>query len=367
MRIPVLPRAVVGIIGYALCGIAAAQSSVTAFGVVDLFVVVVRNDQTTTQLGEGGMSSSRLGFRGVEDMGGGLKASFWLEAALGPDTGRGGASFGNGMTGANNTNENALLFQRRSTVSLQNQWGEVRLGRDYTATYWNWSVFDPFGQVGVGRSGNLGLGFATLNVLAPGGSYGTSVRANNMVGYFLPNGAFGPGLYGQVQVAAGEGAPGNKYYGGRIGYAAGPYNVAAAYGRSDVTVSGSVTMDNWNVAGSWNFGVVKLSGFYGSIKLDGGAGDADQDNWFVGASVPLGQWNLKASYAQVKRGGALSDQKANQIAVGADYNLSKRTALYATYSAIDNTNAAFTVLANASALSNGNNSSGGQIGVRHSF
>jgi predicted porin len=367
MKKPVLTRAAVGIAGYALCGIAAAQSSVTAFGVVDLFVGVIRNDQTTTQLGEGGMSSSRLGFRGVEDLGGGLKASFWLEAALGPDTGRGGASFGNGTTGTNNTNENALLFQRRSTVSLQNQWGEVRLGRDYTATYWNWSVFDPFGQVGVGRTGNLGLGFASLNALAPGGSYGTSVRANNMVGYFLPNGAFGPGLYGQVQVSAGEAAPGNKFYGGRIGYAAGPYNVAAAYGRSDVTASGSVTMDNWNIAGSWNFDAVKLSAFYGSIELDGGTRDADQDNWFVGAAVPLGQWNLKASYAQVKRGGSLSGQKANQIAVGADYNLSKRTALYATYSAIDNTSAAFTVLATASALTNGNNSSGGQIGVRHSF
>jgi predicted porin len=55
----------------------------------------------------------------------------------------------------------------------------------------------------------------------------TLVRANNTVGYFLP--ALG-GLYGQVQVAAGEGATGNKYMGGRIGYAAGPVNVAVAYG-----------------------------------------------------------------------------------------------------------------------------------------
>jgi len=177
----------------ALCGAAAAQSSVTAFGVVDLFVGMIRNDETTTQLGEGGMASSRLGFRGVEDMGGGLKAGFWLEAAIGPDTGRGGASFGNGSIGANNSDPNFLFFGRRSTVSLWNPWGELRLGRDYTATYWNWSVFDPFGQVGIGRSGNLGIGFTGLNALAPGGSYGTSVRANNMVGYFLPKVASGRG------------------------------------------------------------------------------------------------------------------------------------------------------------------------------
>ncbi len=350
-----------------LCGSAAAQSSVTAFGVVDLFVGMIRNDETTTQLGEGGMSSSRIGFRGTEDLGGGLKAGFWLEAAIGPDTGRGGASFGNGAIGANNSDPNFLFFGRRSTVSLSNQWGELRLGRDYTATYWNWSVFDPFGQVGIGRSGNLGLGFPALNTLQPGAAYGTSVRANNMVGYFLPNGAFGPGLYGQVQVSAGEGAAGNKFVGGRIGYANGPFNVAAAYGQTDVTVSGSVTLDSWNIGGSWDFRVLKLSGNYSSMTVDGAAREADQDNWFVGAVAPWGQWNFKASYAQVKRGGTLSGEKANQWAVGADYNLSKRTALYATYAAIDNTNTNFTVLANASPLTRGNNSSGGQVGVRHTF
>jgi hypothetical protein len=46
-------------------------------------------------------SGSRLGFKGTEDLGGGLKASFWLEAALGPDTGRGSGSFGNGTTTVN--------------------------------------------------------------------------------------------------------------------------------------------------------------------------------------------------------------------------------------------------------------------------
>ena len=81
-----------------IASVAQAQSSVTMFGVVDLNVRYVKNDETTYSLGQDGMASSRLGFRGVEDLGGGLKASFWLEAALGPDTGRGSASFGNGTT-----------------------------------------------------------------------------------------------------------------------------------------------------------------------------------------------------------------------------------------------------------------------------
>jgi predicted porin len=320
---------------------------------------MVNNDQTTTSLGQDGMASSRLGFRGVEDLGGGLKASFWLEGALGPDTGSGSSSFGNGGS--------SFQFMRRSTVSLQNNWGELRLGRDYTPTFWNWTVFDPFGTNGVGAASNLGLGFDIQSTVGSAGSYGTTVRANNMVQYVLPNGTFGPGLYGQLSVAAGENAPGNKYWGGRIGYAAGPFNVAGAYGETDITTNGVVSLSNWNIAGSWTFGFGKFSAFYGHLELDGAAADAGQDNWYVGYSTPLGQANLKASYGQVKRDGILDGQKANQWAIGADYNLSKRTAIYATYSSIDNTNTNFAVSSAASALTRGNNSNGGEIGVRHSF
>ncbi len=94
MKKSVLALAVLG----SFAGVASAQSSVTMFGVVDLNV---RTSATTTRsllAAQDGMASSRLGFRGVEDLGGGLKASFWLEAALGPDTGTGSSSFGNGDT-----------------------------------------------------------------------------------------------------------------------------------------------------------------------------------------------------------------------------------------------------------------------------
>jgi len=356
MKKSVLALAVLG----AFAGAAAAQSSVTLFGVVDVNVRTVGNDERTYSLGQDGIASSRLGFRGVEDLGGGLKASFWLEAALGPDTGTGGGSFGspNGAT-------SPFAFQRRSTVSLSNAWGEIRLGRDYTATFWNWTVFDPFGTNGVGASSNLGLGYAVQSVVPGGAGYATAVRASNMVAYILPNGTFGPGLYGQLQVAAGEDAPGNKYYGGRIGYAAGPFNVAAAYGRTAVT--SNVDLDNWNIAGSWDFGFLLLSGFYGDLSLSGPVQSADQTNWYLGVTAPLGQYRFKATYGQVDRNGALDGQKANQWAIGADYNLSKRTALYATYSSISNTNTNFSVSGAASKLSVGNDSNGAEIGVRHSF
>ncbi|MBX3641937.1 MAG: porin [Rubrivivax sp.] len=364
MKKSVLALAALG----AFAGGASAQSSVTMFGVVDLNVMSVDNGDRTYSMGTDGMASSRLGFRGVEDLGGGLKAGFWLEMGIAPDTGRNAGVWGNGTTSTGNE----LIFNRRSTVSLSNQWGELRLGRDYTATFWNWTVFDPFGTNGVGSATNLALSGFAQQALA-GTTYGTLVRANNMVAYILPNGTFGPGLYGQVQVAAGENANANKYYGGRIGYAAGPFDIAASYGKTEELLAGSgIDLDTWNIGGSWNFGFMKLSGFYGQINVDGlvpyVGDDAERENWFVGVSAPFGQWNLKASYGGTNGKKLLNNDDASQWAIGVDYNLSKRTALYATWSSINNDgNSAFKVSGQSSGLTPGNNSTGGQIGIRHQF
>jgi predicted porin len=363
MKKSVLALAVLG----AFAGVASAQSSVTMFGVVDLNVMSVDNNDRTYSMGTDGMSSSRLGFRGVEDMGGGLKASFWLEMGLAADTGRNAGVWGNGSTVGTG---NELIFNRRSTVSLQNNWGELRLGRDYTATFWSWTVFDPFGTNGVGSSTNLALGTDLQTALA-GTTYGTLVRANNMVQYILPAGVAGPGLYGQVQVAAGEGANGNKYYGGRIGYAAGPFDVAAAYGKTEcLDLACNIELDNWNIGGSWNFGFMKLSGFYSELSADGPVNSAGRENWYVGVTAPFGQWNFKASYGGTNGNDLLANIDATQWALGADYNLSKRTALYATWSSINNdAGARFSVSnqSNTPALGTQFNSNGIQLGVRHTF
>src|SRR5574337_99076 len=354
-------------------GAAAAQSSVTLFGVVDVSARYENNDESMWQLAQDGMSSSRLGFRGVEDLGGGMKASFWLEGALGPDTGTGTSSVGNG-----NSAGHFFQFRRRSTVSLSNQWGEVRLGRDYTPTFWNWTVFDPFGNNGVGSATNLVLGGELRSVTSAGDAFGTLVRANNMVQYFLPNGGFGPGLYGQLSVAAGENAALNKFYGGRIGYASGPFDVAGSYGWTAVDAADTLNMDNWNIAGAWNFGQWgKVSAFYGQIKVDvpGTSDRASSKNWYVGYVLPWGQWNFKASYGGVNQGGvpAFEGNDASQWALGVDYNLSKRTALYATVSSINNADPSGNgigtnyVVGNGSPLSRGTTPTGGEVGIRHSF
>ncbi len=339
----------------AFAGVASAQSSVTLFGVVDVNARNVKNGSAgdVSSLSTDGNASSRLGFRGVEDLGGGLKAGFWLEGAIAADVGGGAKT----ATTQNGSTANGQNWQRRSTVSLMGGFGEVRLGRDYTATFWNWTTFDPFGTNGVGNSNNL----IASNPLNSGAT--TTVRANNMVGYFLP--AMG-GLYGQLQVAAGEGTAGNKYYGGRLGYAAGPFNIAAAYG---VTEQDGAMADDYtatNVGASFKLGSMTLYGQYHLNEYS----SAEQNLYLVGLGLPVGAVTFKASYAMTNVQQGTLDADASQIALGLVYDLSKRTALYAHYSQVDNDNGLnFTASGNGPAVGTltGFKSTGYESGVRHSF
>ncbi len=355
MKKSLLALAVLG----AFAGVASAQSSVTIFGVVDLSVNQIENgDVKTTSMQSNQLNSNRLGFRGVEDLGGGLSAGFWIEGAMSSQDGTAG-----GQT-----------WQRRSTVSLVSQAaGEVRLGRDYVPTFWNLAVFDVYGANGLGNDTNL------ISVANPANSgAGTGVRANNSIGYFLPK--LG-GLYGQAMYALGQGNDNNKYWGARIGYAAGPFDVAFALGETDtVTPEDAEVM---NLGGSWNFGFMKLLALWNQIEF----ANLKETYWGLGVSVPLGQGELKASYGDVNNSGTnpaglplagvnTDNADASIISVQYIYNVSKRTAIYGGYAQIDNEGAsARTVLGGtigsgaAAAASGlvGGKSSGFNVGVRHSF
>lgn len=368
----------------AFAGVASAQSSVTLFGVVDLNARNVKNGSAGSlkTLSTDGLASTRFGVRGVEDLGGGLRAGFWLEAGFGADTAA-GASAGADASG-NRIGTGGLVFNRRATLSLLGGFGEVRLGRDYTPTFWNHTIFDPFGTNGVASQTNLitpaagtsgsnttrVLGY-TSNGLNSGTSTGTVVRADNSIGYFLPTMG---GLYGQVMIAAGEGFTGAKYVGGRFGYSAGPINVAVAVGRTEVTSSADLSAVNFG--GSWNLGFATLMAQYHSYEADrtGAAGftlDRSLKNWLVGAVMPMGASSFKFSYA--KSSGEFSDTvrdgDATQLGLGYQYDLSKRTALYANYSRVKNNNGARFYASGSGLLNAGTNftSTGYEFGVRHSF
>jgi predicted porin len=398
----------------AAAGGAYAQSSVTMFGVIDATVSSYSNKAETpfgtsvttssTVQNSGGYASSRLGFRGTEDLGGGAAASFWLEAGILNDTGNGISPSG------------GLVFNRRSTVSLSGALGEVRLGRDYTPTFWNDAVADPFTSNGVGI--NLiatASGFNTPGQAANGFQGNANyIRAANSVGYFLPPNL--GGFYGQVMYAFNEANkvdPGaltpnvpntqraGRYVGGRFGYANGPLDVAFAAGRStigDQFFQGTTTnLDIWNIGATYDFGVVKLFGEYSNNKektdFSGipplanafGFTSPGANGALIGATVPVGPGLIRAVYTQVKYNnvsalsqvlpGLGSDPKSEKFALGYVHNLSTRTALYATVARINNKDGAdltvggpnFYTKAINGAVPTPQSSTGYDVGIRHIF
>jgi predicted porin len=145
--------------------------------------------------------------------------------------------------------------------------------------------------------------------------------------------------------------------------------VSLSYGQTTVTplVAGDDKFKFATLGGAYDFNVVKLTGYYSQMKV----GDQKLNVANIGALVPLGQGTVRVSYIKADfKGPGIDNNEANQIALGYVYDLSKRTALYATAARINNKgNAAFVVDANP-ALPSPNpaqDSTGYEVGVRHSF
>ena len=347
MKKSLLAVAVLG----AFAGAASAQSSVTLFGIVDLSANYIKNGNVSLKsMNSDMLNSNRLGFRGTEDLGGGLIAGFWLEGGMAPDTGTAGG----------------FNFTRRSTVSLTSATlGEIRLGRDYTNTFSTIATFDAYGANGMGSPINLYLS-AFNPTVGLGTVAGTTVRANNMIGYFLP-GNLG-GLYGSVQVAAGEGVAGNKYVGGRLGYAAGPFNISASAAETDVAAADKYK--NANIGASYNLGFATVMGFLDQRKF----GALKYTTYAISTSVPMGQGEFRLAYSKGNAdGGTAAFNASDATLIGAEYiyNLSKRTALYTQYGRLENkggSKATFGLAgAPVGAMAGGFTATGYGVGVRHSF
>jgi predicted porin len=370
-----MKKSLIALAVLAASGAAMAQSSVTLFGVVDATVRYVDGGSVggnQWSLTNSGNTSSRLGFRGTEDLGGGLSASFWLEAGVNNDNGTGSASnTNNANSGTTGTGTQGLTFNRRSTVSLAGNWGELRLGRDYVPYFYNMNAFDPFGTNGVGSSLNFTL--AGMNVIS-GGAINTTaagIRASNSIGYLMPN--IG-GFYGQVMLAMGENttkvagvnnpAKANGNVGSvRAGYANGPVDIAVGWGQTTFAPSQQYFVTN--IGASWNFGVAKAMFLWNQEAADTITNTTLRSNtYLIGATMPLGAGELKGSYMW---GNSTNDGlDGSQIALGYVYNLSKRTALYTTYSYINNDGkaAVYQMGINPGLR---NSTYGLDFGVKHSF
>ncbi|MDR2297730.1 MAG: porin [Comamonas sp.] len=327
---------------------ASAQSSnVTLFGVADASVAhISTSGKSVTGLANGGNSSSRLGFRGVEDLGGGLKAGFWLEGSIGVDDGT----------------ASGFKFDRRSTISLLGNFGELRLGRDKTPAYQNLESFHAFGDTGMGAINGHNL----ISGSAVGTSEGSNPKRNsNMVSYLLPK--LG-GVYGQISHSFGEQSGDNSLAsstGLRLGYANGPLDVAAAYGVArGGTANNGVDYKTFNLGASYKFGVVTPMVLVASDR----GNNKRVDLYSVGVKVPLGAGELRAAYTWYK------DKKSDnadseRLALGYGYKLSKRTELYAAVARMSNDDKAARKLGSSLAPTPnlGKSMTGYEIGMRHNF
>jgi predicted porin len=317
-----------------------AQSNVSVYGVVDAgFESTRAAGVNTSGVASGGMSDSRIGFKGQEDLGNGVTAKFVLEQGFNLDNGT--------------QDSVGSSFSRQAWVGLSSKTlGEVRVGRQNSLIYDATASIDPFS---VGLAGNaadfLGAGTYTR-------------RVDNSVTYIAPSLS---GFEGRVQYGFGE-TPGDHSANSTVGfngsYTTGALNVSLTRNQErfdDVGVEAKKT--DTLLGATYDFKVAKAHVAFGQTKVEetGLALNEKVQNYLVGVSAPVGTGSVLASYTHSE----LKDvdgTKSTQFAVGYVHPLSKRTKLYTSYAHVTNDdNVAF----RSGVL--GESASRFNLGVNHSF
>ena len=381
----------------AFSGAAFAQSNVQLYGIIDLGVTHFTGLKpasgtgtvSSTGLSSGVDNGSRIGVKGTEDLGGGLKAFFTAETGFcaaglnqnAPTTQAG--PYQTFCTGSG-------FMQRQAFAGLAGNFGTLTLGRQYTLAFNNEANVDPFGYGLTGSISNLSLtGQGGAGLLSP---YYLA-RANQAVTYATPNlsgftGAvaysFAPGASGTVPAATGANSnvPRSMALNGQ--YANGPVMAGLNYTRvTNVYANPTGVSDGafkmWQLYGSYDFGIAKLSGIYEKANADYTSGS--DKYWMLGATFPVGPGAILASYGQNKNdvtsaANPLAAGTAKQYAIGYTYSLSKRTNLYTSYAHISNDAASASLTGTAYTAGTttdnfagvlGQGSSGFALGIRHQF
>lgn len=286
----------------AAAGAAQAQSAVTLYGIVDLWVgrasttdAVTDVKSSATLMESGGVSGSRWGLTGSEDLGGGLKAVFRLENGFKADTGTGNGGFG-----------------RQAYLGLAGGFGTVTFGN-------TWTAMDDI--LGASNSGFDSALSASNLVLAVPALYASN--PGNTVKYVSPSfGGFSAGFsHSLKEDSAVTGHEGITDF--SVSYGAGPIAANFAYQVQNQT-GNDLKLTALN--GSYDLGVAKLLASYGQAK----AGSAKATDFQFGADVPLSAaLTLSVGYAQSKDDNSFSaDGKRTGFGVAAAYSLSKRTTVY---------------------------------------
>lgn len=299
---------------------AQAQSSVTLAGTVDVYAGSLKNPGDagrTTVVNSGGMTTSWFGFKGTEDLGGGLKASFALTSFFQADSGAPGRFTGD------------PFFSRDANVSLSGGWGALTLGRALAPNFLPTILFNPFGDSFTFSPLVLHNNISLFNTTGWAATTPSDTGWANEVMYTTPD--FG-GLSGNLHYQLGEQPHDSGVYniGANLLYFHGPFAATAFYERDKVSnpvpapfAAGDRKTD-WMLGASYDFTAVKLFGTYGRAWSDTLA--PAWKTWSAGASAPLGPGRLLADYAHTE---VNTGATRKTFSFGYDYVLSKSTDLYA--------------------------------------
>ena len=341
MKKSLLALAVLGTIA----GSAAAQTNVTVYGLVDAGLIHESgraDGRKVTELGSGIQSGSRIGFRGTEDLGGGLSAIFTIENGFQADTGAMG--------------QGGVLFGRQAFVGLQGGFGTVKVGRQYTPLDVMLGQIDPFANLTTAKVSNL---FAR--------EY--AARSDNAIVYATPNfsGFSADVMYGFGEVAGDNSA--NRFFGGTIGYAAGPLTVRLVHQDRNpapaVAPALPAGLEHTVLGAKYNFGFATASILYGKTEQTSGAATTvDADDASIGISVPVGAGTLMASFTR-RDDNLAANRDVNMYGLGYTYALSKRTNLYTSYGHIKNRRGTTYTVSGATEAGSGGRALA--VGVRHTF
>jgi predicted porin len=342
-----------------------AQSNVTIYGIVDAGIVSESGGAagSVNKVTSGVGSASRIGFKGTEDLGGGLSAIFTLESGAKIDTGE--------------SDSTGYIFNRQAFVGLKSTtMGTLTLGKQYTPWYLALSqVADPFGAGYAGSAKNL---FPAA---------GVNTRTPNTVVYSAP--AY-QGFQADVAYSTGEQAGDNdagRQFGASLGYTNGPLTARLAYNNRNSDVAATSTTaavsrgigHNTLFAINYDFTFLKAYFAFGQDKGYNSAvlpvanayayavapkATTDSTDMLIGATAPLGQsGTVMASY--IRKDDKEFNQDANQWAVGYSYALSKRTSAYAVFAKIKNKNGAGYTVGNNTEAGSGDKAY--NLGIRHTF
>lgn len=322
-----------------------AQSNVTVYGVADAAVGFgSHGDNDFSGIVNGVLSGSRIGFRGAEDLGNGLKAVFTLEQGFDIGTGAASPSVGDST------------FSRQALVGLSGSFGTVSLGRQYAPGYF--FGYDATASASVGPQSILSSGAGmTITPNSP-------ARWNNSVAYTGTfSGLTARAIYSMNALETAANPEDDDAYGLSLDYANGPLAVGGVY---QVVQNNAEDQEEWGIGGSYNFGVVQVLGSYQAVDGLGFVKGQEGDLWQVGVIVPVGAaGKVHLAYGEYDRDD-LNNRGAESYSIAYTHALSKRTTAYAAYNNTENESAVgnFGVVGGTGL---GDDSDIFAVGIRHTF